>query len=348
MKLFRFYAIALLALPLLFSCAKEESVSNDTIEKELLEAYMHVTYGEDRSAWPAKADMGYYYLPLRTTGNTKYAVDDWWVRYDISFKKQDGTLIYANTENVARAYNEFSYSRRYAPSYYIIGENYGYITKGGADAMRRYAAVGDSIRLIIPPSMAGIYLPPEYIINYASKPVIIDIAVREVNLLPKETEQAELLAYKKANFPAAVLLKGESGKDTTDIYFQELTSPTEDIAVESGDTVLVLYAGQYLDGFMFDTNIADSAKNHHIYTYDPTKYMAEGMQVIIGNDEVVSGFEAAIKNMKKGSSAAVMFTSEWGYGNMGKDNGGPNYTSTLFHIWLLDVKKAETDNEEGG
>ena len=318
-------------------------MSNDTIEQELLDAYMVVTYGENRSAWPVKADLGYYYIPLRTTGGTTHGEDEKWIRYDISSKNQDGTLVYANTKNVAKEHSVFSYFIHYAPEYYIMGDAYGYIPKGVADAMRKYVAVGDSIRLIIPPSLLGSSSYFNATTN-AGKPVVLDIALRNVVYLPGSEEENELLEYRNSNFPGAKLLKGESGSDTTNIYFQELAPPAENVAVETGDTVWVHYTGRYLDGYVFDTNIADSAKKHNIYTYNPSVFTAEGLQFIIGDDSMIDGFEAAVKNMKKGSSSVVMFTSEWGYGNLGKDNGGPNYASMAFHITLVNIGKAETDD----
>ena len=341
MKLFRFFAVAVLILPLLFSCAKEKSVSREEIESELLEAYMVVTYDKVNIPRPAKTDMGYYYIPLRTTGNTTYPADAQWIRYDISYRKQDGTLVYTNVESVAKDYSSFSYYTHYTPEYRIMGDSYGYITKGVADAMRKHIAVGDSVRLIMQPSIAGLYIPNENT-NNASRPVILDIAVRDAILLPYEKEEAELLAFREANFPLAKLLKGESGKDTTNIYFQEIDPTADTVVIKDGYTVKMLYTTRFLDGYLLDTNIADTAKNNNIYSYDPAKYSAEGLSVTIGKDEVVSGFEAALKNMKVGSSAVVMFNSEWGYGTSGKaDKGMPPYTSLYFHIWLLSVDNNE-------
>ncbi|MDR0660051.1 MAG: FKBP-type peptidyl-prolyl cis-trans isomerase [Prevotellaceae bacterium] len=342
MKLLRLFSIGIFIALLLSSCANEKSTSSEAIEKDLLDAYMVVKYGEDRSLWPAQADMGYYYIPLRSTGNVTKPQDDSWIKYDISSISQDGILIYTSVADVAKDFNTFSYFTHYTPEYYIMGDNYGYITNGLADAMKNYIAVGDSVRLIMYPSLIGLdtYLPS---IN-TGKPVTMDITVKNVVPLPLETEESELVSFKENHYSTAVSLKGESGNDTTNIYFQELIPPTGDVIVEDKDTVRVFYTGRYLDGYMFDTNIIDSAKKYNIYSYNPTKYDPEGLRVIIGNSEVVNGFEAGIKNMKLGSSAVVFFTSAWGYGNAGDSQKGMKpYTSLCFHIWLEKVNKGTTE-----
>lgn len=342
MKLFRPFIVSIAILPFLFlSCADEKSVGVETIQKNLLEAYMVVTYGEDRTAWPAQADMGYYYIPLRSTGGTSAPADDKWIRYDITSVAQDGTLVYTTFADIAKQHNVFSYFTHYTPEYYAMGDDYGYIPKGIADALKNHTKVGDSIRLILYPDlMAGsAYLPT---IN-TGKPVVLDIAVRDVVTLPQAQEEADLLDYKHANYPMAAALKGESGADTTGIFFQELIPQpvADDIVIEETDTVWVKYTGRYLDGYMFDTNIIDSARAHNIYSYAPSKYEANGMQFVIGSGEAVKGFDEALKNMKVGSSAVVMFTSSWGYGVLGDNNKGPNYTSMVFHIQVIDVGKGE-------
>ncbi len=353
MKLFRLLPASIIVLSFLFSsCAKEESVSGEAIQKNLLDAYMVVTYGKDRNTWPVQAEMGYYYIPIRTAASGATPADNKWIRYDISSKTQDGTLIYTSSKDVAKQYNTFSYFTYYRPDYYAMGDDHGYIPTGIADAMKKYTKVGDSIRLIMYPNIAA---GNSYLSSVSTgKPVILDIAIRDVVSLPESNEEEELLNYKQAYYSSAVPLKGKSGADTTGIFFQVITPQPipDDVVVADNDTVWVKYTGRYLNGYMFDTNIIDSAKKYNIYSYNVEKYASTGLEVIISNSNsetgsssgsVVAGFEAAIRNMKAGSSAVVMFTSPWGYGVLGKDNAGPNYASMVFYISLLKIGKHSTE-----
>ncbi len=351
MKIFRPFIVSIAVLPfLLSSCADEKSVDADTIQKNLLEAYMVVNYDKNNIPRPAQADMGYYYIPLRSTGSSTAPVDERWIRYDISSRMPDGTLLFTSSKDIAKQDNSFSDLTHYTPDYFIMGEDYGYISRGIADAMKNYTKVGDSIRIIMYPNIVSSrYLPTT---SSTGGPIILDIGIKDVVLSPDAKEAEDLLSYKNTSYPAAAPLKGKSGADTTGIYFQELIPQpvADDIVVEDSDTVWVQYTGKYLDGYMFDTNIADSAKKYNRYSYDPSKYAASGLRIIISNSnsdedgQVVKGFEAAIRNMKVGSTAVVMFTSPWGYGAMGNSDSDPKYASMMFYIRLLDVGKGSNNS----
>lgn len=333
---------------------------------------MVVTYGEDRSIWPAQADLGYYYIPLsisNATSSTLVPQDEHFIRYEVLSVTQDGSLIYTSSGDVARQHRAFDYFTHYMPDYYIMGDNYNYIPRGIADAMRKYKE-GDSIRLILPQYLATSSNVTAYITSTGSdsnsinsnnsnsnigKPVIIDIAIRKVVYKPRENEQGELVAFKDAEDEDLLSpYKGMSGlslvaegSDTTDVFFKELIPPSvvDGLTVEDGDTITVRYTGRYLDDYVFETNIADTAKARNIYAYS-SKY-AE-LTIIVGENDsdYPAGFNEAIKNMRNGSVAIALFTSDWGAGNTGASESGvtgvinvPYYTSMIYHIWLTSLKK---------
>jgi len=96
-----------------------------------------------------------------------------------------------------------------------------------------------------------------------------------------------------------------------------------------GDAVQVNYIGKLQDGSVFDTSIQTEAVKANIYektrTYQPLSF-------IIGQKQVVPGFEQAVRGMKKGETKTVTIPPEQAYGQAQPD------------LILRDIKKTfQTD-----
>lgn len=82
-------------------------------------------------------------------------------------------------------------------------------------------------------------------------------------------------------------------------------------AVKSGDNVTVEYTGWFDNGTIFDTSNATIAQQAGIYdpesTYEPISF-------IVGNDEVIGGFDNATIGMKVGESKNITITPDQAYG----------------------------------
>lgn len=352
MKLFRFLPF-LAAVPMLFtSCADEKGVNNETIERNLLDAYMVVNYDDNGIPRPAQADLGYYYIPLKSGGSTDVPREEQWIRYDYTITKQDGTVVTTSSADVAKVNNFFSYFTHFAPNYSLFEAIKANTSKGVADAMKNHMKSGDSIRLILPPFLAGTFTPS----NNPGKPVIIDVAVRDVVPSPVSREQSDLLAYVNANFSATTV-------DTVGLYIGELipysgTDKLDTIILKDGYTIEFLYTGKFIDGYMFETNVADTAKAHDVYVFGEYKKLS----CKLGEDDknYPKGLIRALKKMKVGSTSVTLFTSEWSKGASGAipqynsstgkytQGGGINqaavvkpYESMMYYIEILSVNKNE-------
>lgn len=81
--------------------------------------------------------------------------------------------------------------------------------------------------------------------------------------------------------------------------------------VENGSIVLVDYVGTLDNGDMFDTSIQEEAEKSEIYnpqrTYQP-------LQVVMGQKQVIPGFEEGLMGMKVGESKTVAISPEKAYG----------------------------------
>jgi FKBP-type peptidyl-prolyl cis-trans isomerase FkpA len=102
----------------------------------------------------------------------------------------------------------------------------------------------------------------------------------------------------------------------------------------AGDTVLVNYTGKTLDGKIFDTSIqADAIKggvNNPGRNYEP-------IQFIVGNREVISGWDEGFLLLNEGSKAQLIIPSKIGYGEKGNGDIKP-FSTLFFDVQLVKIK----------
>jgi len=110
------------------------------------------------------------------------------------------------------------------------------------------------------------------------------------------------------------------------------------------DKVLIDYAGYLEDGTLFDTSMADVAKENG--KYDETrdkKGMYKPFPMIYNSSaRLVPGFREAMLNMNVGDEARVFIPSFLGYGERGAGNVIPSNSNLIFDIkivGLADEKK---------
>ncbi|MDA3779411.1 MAG: FKBP-type peptidyl-prolyl cis-trans isomerase [Bacteroidales bacterium] len=101
--------------------------------------------------------------------------------------------------------------------------------------------------------------------------------------------------------------------------------------VELGDTVTVEYEGKFLNGKFFDS----------------TKRRNQPFQFVYGKKwQVVEGLEEAIGRMREKEHALFIIPSELAFGEIGSSTGIiPPYTSTIFDVELLEIKKGTKINK---
>lgn len=162
-------------------------------------------------------------------------------------------------------------------------------------------------------------------------PVIMDLELVKVVKNPSSYEASLVQNY-------AVSQMGLNLSDTvrTNLYRKHLSygKETRD-TIKDGETVSVYYVGRFMDGFVFDTNLEDTAKKHNLAQYyDDTHYEALSVEVGASEDTddgttsentVVVGLDAALATMLYGESSQIIFTSTYGYGTSGQF---PTYSSS--------------------
>jgi FKBP-type peptidyl-prolyl cis-trans isomerase FkpA len=101
---------------------------------------------------------------------------------------------------------------------------------------------------------------------------------------------------------------------------------------EPNETVKLYYTGKFLDGKIFDTNQEKSAKKYKL-KLPPNKF--KPLPVVMGQNQVIPGFEEGIKLLPKGSKAIILIPSRLGYGEKGIGNVILPNTPLVFEIEVL-------------
>lgn len=111
----------------------------------------------------------------------------------------------------------------------------------------------------------------------------------------------------------------------TQLQAQEIKVGTSAAEVAAGDTIVVHYAGAFVDGKKFDSS------------YDRN----EPFQVTIGVGQVIAGFDLGVVGMKVGGKRKLFIPANLAYGERGVGPIPPN-TPLIFEIELLEIKPKET------
>ncbi len=102
--------------------------------------------------------------------------------------------------------------------------------------------------------------------------------------------------------------------------------------IADGDKVTVLYAGRFLNGVLFDTNIESvaQAEGRNSGHYAP-------FTITLGNHEVIPGWEEGLKGLNAGSKVTLLIPSDLAYG----PGYGPipPYSPLLFDIEIVSVNQ---------
>lgn len=117
---------------------------------------------------------------------------------------------------------------------------------------------------------------------------------------------------------------------STGLYFIEIKKGVG-AKPKAGDEVVVNYTGLFLDGKMFDTSDELTAKKGDIYNeqrpYEPFKF-------ILGQGQVIKGWDEAICLLSKGGKAKIILPSAIAYGANGAGPIAP-FTPLTFEVELI-------------
>ena len=316
--LYRILVIASAAV-LAFSCAKETDESSDSVQRRILEAYVEKYYPE-----AVKKPSGLYIIDtVKGTGRTP--VDTSFVLVDYIISYLSGDISGYSGDSVARQLGEFSYSGYYDPRIWDLTSSTTGIVEIVTDMQE-----GGYTKAIIPAVLLDTESGMEISQGEGSS-LIYEIYLRKVidDIDAYQIEQLE--EYAATYFPAIT--------DSTayGFYYLKTEAHPED-SLTANEIISIRYIGRYLNGTVFDTNIADTARKYRIYTsggtYSASTYQRfEDSTEAMEQNSFIAGFNKALHGMTYGESAVTFFYSDLGYGDSGSDPI-PGYVPLRFDIWV--------------
>ncbi len=312
MKIDNFQIPALLfSLSFLFitSCAKEITESSDSIEKRMLEAHVTVVYKDTISPLPS----GIYLINERK-GTGKSVSDSSAVFVKYSTQDLQNNYLSTTYENISKQVGSFSYSNYYGP---VLMELGNYTLINGLEEGLKTMKEGAKAKIIIPSWASKFnYLNSDK--YHATTTVYIVEIIKVIDDYP-DYELDTLRKFSNIHYDGLDTLK-------KGFYFKTIEEGTGD-TLATGGTARVNYVGRLINGFVFDTNIEDTARKYKIYdqskTYTPlnVELHEPGESTASGGSGVVDGFAKALLEMKYGGKAITFFGSEWGYGTQNQSFG---------------------------
>lgn len=189
---------------------------------------------------------------------------------------------------------------------FMISADSFFIKNVGLQALPKFMTPGEMLTFDV--KVISIQSKAEYQKEKALQLEKYNAMVEELKVAEPDSIKAYLLKNKYSVKPTA-----------TGLYYIETKKGTG-VKATTGSTVTVNYTGKFLDGSIFDSSEGK-----------------EPISFVLGNKEVIPGWEEGIALMKKGGKAVFVIPSNLAYGPNGAGSTIKPYTPLTFDVELIDV-----------
>lgn len=300
----------------LFSCAEEAEENDRDIHENILDAYIKEEFPN-----ATKLPSGLVMIDF-TEGSGAILNNRDGGYFEYTTRSLSREVIETTDEELAKEIGTFLNSNYYGPVLFEMGYRTTYT---GLEDVMIGMKIGGKAKFILPPWLSVTGANGDRWEEANS--LIYEIELKEVITNIDKWEADTMRRYAATHYPGLDTLSSH-------FYFKTLHDAGTD-TIESG-TVNVRYIGRLLDGWVFDTNIADTAKKYGIYDpendYNALEFQySQDIETMEKDNSMVRGFCMGLKEMSYGDEAFTMFGSKYGYDFTGKDPIGP-YQPLIF--WL--------------
>lgn len=329
------------AATLLASCAKNETTGLNEAGKRYLEAWMKINHPD-----AVKSGLGIYILEEKS-GSGREAGDpsDFPYAY-VSYTATDleGNIKESTEESVAKQMGTYDPAKNhYGP---VIRLRNSTAMTAGQEMVLNTMRVGGTRKAVIPgwfnTTQARYESEEEYITNITGDDSVISLTLH--NVIPDITAwQIDSMAWYMIHTFKTLPDSLKYG-----FYYIQTQAPTDTTTLEAGTTVYVDYTGMTLNGHVFDTSDANTAKDAGIYDssrdFSPMKVNLASEYTDItfssgsSNSSLIDGFAYCISLMKTGEKGTCIFYSDLGYQTTAS-NSIPAYSPLRFDVEMHGTKE---------
>ncbi len=336
-----------------FSCAKLNTDEGTNVAaKRAFDAWMSVNHPD------VEATGAGIYILSDEEGIGEEITADNFVFWEIEKRTLDSTIVYYNTEASAILLNKYSPSydfgataSEYAQGTMSAGEMQ--ILSGDADKYKPMR-IGGRRTAVVPgwlSSTSKYYNKAEdYLSNVTGENYIYNIKVvgQTEDIIQWQIDsimKTKLIQPKDYVMTKADSLESHKGnlflKRNIQREIQRGVEVLEDYNFPSDTTIYINYIGRLLNGKVFDTNIADTAKMYKIWSssrsYKPVSvsFASDSTALQMSGSSVIKGFSLALWHMHPYESATAVMTSDYAYTYLKKDEIRP-YSSLIFELDIVD------------
>ena len=349
-----------LAALVLAGCAKSPRKGKNEDSKRYLESWIQVFHPE-----AVRTNLGAYVLEdvPGTGASAGTSETNPFVRVNYTVRTLDGTVQGTTDKALAQRLGTYQKNESKNPYYGPVVWTRGKSGQtAGVEEALASMKVGGRHTVVIPGWLLGLNsssgapilydTAQEYEDNVTgSTPLIYEMELAEVIPDMQQWQIDSAGRYLAANFP------GMTAKDSVKLgfYYIQTGAPSSTEAFKSDTTIYINYIGRRLDGQVFDTSIADTAKFYGIYsasrTYGPCSidwYATDENYTAItmttpgasSGSSVISGFSFGLDQMHPHEKGTAVFLSNWGYGANGSGYAIPAYSPLRFDFEVVDKPKS--------
>ena len=336
--------LTLAAIPalLLSSCAKETATAPNFAAKLYFDSWIQVWQSEHGDS-AREAGNGIWILEEEIGTGDVYADSNMFAMLDYTITDLQGNVSGTTYEPVAKRVGSYDKSYYYGPKVSMIQEGGCYA--GLQDALSGMR-IGGRRKVAIPSWLmtTARYDSPEGYLAVSSSvnPAIYDITFRDqiYNIYKWEADSLDLYAKKFMNGADSTFFAGDSTAAKFGFYFEPLNTGYAEDKLPTDTTFKINYVGRLLNGQVFDTTIADTAKVWNIYSANKT-YSSVEITISQNVNEItmdessslILGFQAGCAMLHKGMQARVAFYSPYGYSYSGTGSAVPPFSPLVFDLF---------------
>ena len=336
-------ALALCAAMLFMasSCAKEATAGKNDSNKLYFESWMQVHH-----PLAVKSGLGIYVLDeMPGEGEPIPESDDLYLFVRYTTRNLEGTINGTTEADIDKQLGDYAESNYYGNDIILTSRT---STSAGILEMLDGMRIGGTKTAVIPGWLnvtEDYETEAEYLKKCTGDDMIVTLTVTGMttDIYAWEIDTLERFAARYMD-----------GVDSTyyGYYYKQLKAPTDSVSVPDDSTFYINYTGRLMNGKVFDTTIADTAKVWGIYsaskTYAPVyiKTSSDYTEVTMSTDsstegsELVDGFAYCLTQMMTHEKGIVAFYSGHGYGASGSSPGIPKYAPISFEIeWVDDPEE---------